>query len=142
MSKVNIKPVRTVVLLSRHKNKTKLKIMLLPSYNGGQKCWDLSSDITKTSDIARGSGAGEVRRYKPKGEQKIVLRSRVLRYNCLEGLLTQSQVLLSFIVANVIIIAKGEIINTSSCSSPNLQELTDASNTVDQLAVQFFILQE
>ena len=91
-------------------------------YNGGQKCWDLSSDITKTSDpspstpnkvefgakwvkmsaffghnIARGSGGG--RRYKPKAEQKIVvLRSRVLRNNCLEGLLTQSQVLLSSIV--------------------------------------------
>ena len=91
-------------------------------YNGGQKCWNLSSDITKTSDpspstpnkvefgakwvkmsaffghnIARGSGGG--RRYKPKAEQKIVvLRSRVLRNNCLEGLLTQSQVLLSSIV--------------------------------------------
>ena len=92
------------------------------SYNGGQKCWDLSSDITKTSDpspstpnkvefgakwvkmsaffghnIARRSGGGG-RRYKPKAEQNIVLRSRVLRNNCLEGLFTQSQVLLSSIV--------------------------------------------
>ena len=77
-------------------------------YNSGQKCWDLSSDITKTSDpspptphkvefgakwakkngffghnIARGIGG---RRDEPKAEQKIVFRSRVLRNNCLEGL--------------------------------------------------------
>ena len=76
--------------------------------NGGQKCWDLSSDITKTSDPSPPTpnkvefGAkwvrmsaflattllGEVgeRRDEPKAEQKIVLRSRVLRNNCLEGL--------------------------------------------------------
>ena len=36
---------------------------------------------------------GEVggRRDEPKAEQKIVLRSRVLRNNCLEGIFTQSQ---------------------------------------------------
>ena len=80
-------------------------------YNGGQKCWDLSSDITKTSDpspptpnkvefgakwvklsaflghnIARGSGGGGGQRDEPKAEQKIVLRSRVLQNYCLEGL--------------------------------------------------------
>ena len=93
------------------------------SDNGGQKCWDLSSDITKTSDPSPptpnkvGFGAkwvkmsgfflattllGEVggRRDEPKAEQKIVLRSRVVHNNCLEGLFTQSQVLLSSIVAN------------------------------------------
>ena len=45
---------------------------------------------------------GEVggRQDEPKAEQKIVLRSRVLRNNCLEGLFTQSQVLLSSIVYN------------------------------------------
>ena len=90
------------------------------AYNGGQKCWDLSSDITKTSDPSPPTpnkvefGAkfvkmrvfftttllGEVggRRDEPKAEQKIVIRSRVLRNNCLEGLFTQSQVLLSSIV--------------------------------------------
>ena len=43
---------------------------------------------------------GEVggRRDEPKAEQKIVLRSRVVHNNCLEGLFTQSQVLLSSIV--------------------------------------------
>ena len=44
-------------------------------------------------------GGGRGRRYKPKAEQKIVLKSRVLRNNCLEGLFTQSQVLLSSIVS-------------------------------------------
>ena len=39
-------------------------------------------------NIARGSGG---RRDEPKAEQKIVLRSRVLRNNCLEGIFTQSQ---------------------------------------------------
>ena len=43
-------------------------------------------------------GEVEGRRYKPKAEQKIVRRSRVLRNNCLKGLFTQSQVLLSSIV--------------------------------------------
>ena len=80
----------------------------IKDYNGGQKCWDLSSDITKTSDpspptpnkVEFGAkwvrmsaflattllgGVGE-RRDEPKAEQKIVLRSRVLRNNCLEGL--------------------------------------------------------
>ena len=78
------------------------------TYNGGQKCWDLSSDITKTNDPSPptpnkvGFGAkwvkmsaflattllGEVgrRRDEPKAEQKIVLRSRVLRNNCFDGL--------------------------------------------------------
>ena len=77
-------------------------------YNGGQKCWDLSGDITKTSDpspptpnkVEFGAkwvrmsaffattllgGVGE-RRDEPKAEQKIVLRSRVLRNYCLEAL--------------------------------------------------------
>ena len=77
-------------------------------YNGGQKCWDLSSDITKTSDpspptpnkvefgakwvklsaffghnIARRAGG---RRNEPKAEQKNALRSRILRNYCLQGL--------------------------------------------------------
>ena len=77
-------------------------------YNGGQKCWDRSSDITKTSDpslppqtklnleqngwkwvlFLATTLLGEVggRRDEPKAEQKIVLRSRVLRNYCLEGL--------------------------------------------------------
>ena len=77
-------------------------------FNGGQKCWDLSSDITKSSDPSAPTpnkvefgakwvrmsaflattllgGVGE-RRDEPKAEQKIVLRSRVLPNNCLEGL--------------------------------------------------------
>ena len=78
--------------------------------NGGQKCWDLSSDITKTSDPSPPTpnkvefGAkwvklsaflattllGEVgaggRQGEPKAAQKIVLRSRVLQDYCLEGL--------------------------------------------------------
>ena len=75
------------------------------TYNGHQKCWDLSSDITKTSDPSPPTpnkvefGAkwvkmsaflattllGEVggRRNELKAEQKIVRRSRVLY--CLEG---------------------------------------------------------
>ena len=46
---------------------------------------------------------GEVgeRRDELKAEQKIVLRSRVVHNNCLEGLFTQSQVLLSSIVWNL-----------------------------------------
>ena len=71
-------------------------------YNGGQKCWDLSSDITKTSDPSPPTpnkvefGAKWVkltafighwgRREEPKAEQKIVLRSRILRNYCWEGL--------------------------------------------------------
>ena len=68
--------------------------------NGGQKCWDLSIDITKTSDPSPPTpnkvefGAKWVklsaflrRRNEPKAEQKIVLRSRILRNYCLEGLL-------------------------------------------------------
>ena len=77
------------------------------TYNGRQKCWDLSSDITKTSDPSPPTpnkvefGAkwvkmsaflattllGEVggRRNELKAEQKIVRRSRVLCNNCLEG---------------------------------------------------------
>ena len=79
-------------------------------YSGGQKCWDLSSDITKTSDpssptpnkvdfcakwvemsvffghIIAGGRGGEGLRDEPKGEQKIVVRSGVLRNKYLEGL--------------------------------------------------------
>ena len=82
-------------------------------YSGGQKCWDLSSDITKTSDSSPptpnkvefgakwgtlsaflattlleevGGGGGGGRWDEPKAEQKIVLRSRILRNYCLEGL--------------------------------------------------------
>ena len=79
-------------------------------YNGGQKCWDLSSDVTKSSDPSPptpnkvGFGANWVkmsaffwpqhckgkwrggRRDEPKAEQKIVLRSRVLRNYFLVGL--------------------------------------------------------
>ena len=54
--------------------------------------WVLFSATTLLGEVGGG------RRYKPKAEQKIVLRSRVLRNNCLEGLFTQSQVLLSSIV--------------------------------------------
>ena len=46
-------------------------------------------------------GEVEGRRDEPKAKQKIVLRSRVVRNNCLEGLFTQSQILLSSIVENV-----------------------------------------
>ena len=56
--------------------------------------WELFSATTLLGEV----GGGEGRRYKLKAEQKIVLRSRVLRNNCLEGLFTQSQVLLSSIV--------------------------------------------
>ena len=77
-------------------------------YNGGQKCWDLSSDITKTSDsspptpnkVEFGAKWGKLSAFlattllgevggrwdEPKAEQKIVLRSRILRNYCLEGL--------------------------------------------------------
>ena len=77
-------------------------------YNAGQKCWDPSSDITKTSDPSPSTpnkvefgakwvqlGAflattllGEVggRWDEPKGERKIVLRSRILQNYCWEGL--------------------------------------------------------
>ena len=54
--------------------------------------WVLFSATTLLGEVGGG------RRYKPKAEQNIVLRSRVLRNNCLEGLFTQSQVLLSSIV--------------------------------------------
>ena len=78
------------------------------TYNGGQKCWDLSSDITKTSDsspptpnkVEFGAKWGKLSAFlattllgevggrwnEPKAEQKIVLRSRILRNYCLEGL--------------------------------------------------------
>ena len=86
------------------------------SYNGGQKCWDLSGDITKTSHPSPPTpnkvafwakclemsaflatpllGGVRGRRDEPKAEPKIVVRSRVLRNNYLEGLFTHSQVLL------------------------------------------------
>ena len=77
------------------------------TYNGGQKCWDLSSDITKTSDPSPPTpnkaefcakwvkmsaflattllgGVGGLQ-HEPKAEQKIVVRSRVLPKNYLEG---------------------------------------------------------
>ena len=82
-------------------------------YNGGQKCWDLSGDISKTSDpspptpnkvefrapcvemsaflaktLLRGVGG---RWDEPKVDQTIVIRSR----GYLTGFFTQSQVLLS-----------------------------------------------
>ena len=81
------------------------------SDNGGQKCWDLSTDITKTSDpspptpnkvefgakwvkrsaffghnIARGRWGGGDDAMNPSAEQKNVLRSRILRSYCLQGL--------------------------------------------------------
>ena len=78
---------------------------ILPDpYNGGQKCWDLSIDITKTTKtsdpsppslfsattlpglVGEGEGGRVGRRDEPKDEQKIVLRSRILRNYCLEGL--------------------------------------------------------
>ena len=47
-----------------------------------------------------GGGGGSVggRREEPKADQKIVIRSRVLRNNYLEAFSTQSQVLLASIV--------------------------------------------
>ena len=83
------------------------------NYNGGQKCWDLSSDITKTSDpspptpnkvefgakwvklsafffyhnIARGSGGGGGGTTQwTQSRTKNFLRSRILRNYCLQGL--------------------------------------------------------
>ena len=78
--------------------------------NGGQKCWDLSSDISKTRDpfpttpnkvefwtkwveksaffgqnIAGGTGGGG-QGDEPKADQKIVIRSRALSNNYLEWL--------------------------------------------------------
>ena len=99
----------------------------IASYNGGQKCWDLSSDITKTSDplpshpkqswiwskmgeteyffghnIARGGGGGGRGRWdEPKAEQKIEkLSLGTESYGTIawKGFYTQSQVLLSSIV--------------------------------------------
>ena len=83
-------------------------------YNGGQKCWDLSSDITKTSDrssnkvefgakmkmsaffghnIARG-------RMNPKPNKKLSLGAGSYVTITWKGFFTQSQVLLSSIVAS------------------------------------------
>ena len=97
-------------------------------YNGGQKRWDLSSDISKTSYpspptpnknefwakwlemsafldtalLGGGGGVGE-RQHEPKADQKIVFSSRVLRKNYMaKGFFTQFQVLLSSIVRAVL----------------------------------------
>ena len=92
-----------------------LSVTQSPStFNGGQKCWDLLSNVTKTRDyfppnpnkveflakwvemscffghnIAReGAGEGKWGDYgmNPKPKKKIVARSRVLRNNYLEEL--------------------------------------------------------
>ena len=70
-------------------------------YSGGQKCWDLSSDITKTSDpssptpnkvefcakwVEMSVFLGTTSLGGVGGEQKIVVRSGVLRNKYLEGL--------------------------------------------------------
>ena len=92
-------------------------------YNGGQKCWDLSSDITKTSDpspptpnkvefgakwvklsaffghnIARGSGGDDG--MNPKPNKKMSLGAESYGIIVCKGFFTQSQVLLSSIVRN------------------------------------------
>ena len=51
----------------------------------------------KSFAVAGGGGVGG-RREEPKADQKIVIRSRVLRNNYLEAFSTQSQVLLASIV--------------------------------------------
>ena len=95
---------------------------MLVVYNGGQKCWDLSSDITKTSDpspptpnkvgfganwvkmsaffchnIARGSGGGDDG-MNPKPNKKLSFEAESYGTIAWKGFFTQSQVLLSSIV--------------------------------------------
>ena len=90
--------------------------------NGGQKCWDLSSDITKTSDpspptpnkvefgakwvklsaffchnIARGRGGGKDDGMNPKPNRKLSLGAESYGTIAWKGFFTQSQVLLSSI---------------------------------------------
>ena len=89
-------------------------------YNAGQKCWDPSSDITKTSDPSPPTpnkvevGAKWVklsaflatkllrkvggRWDEPKAEQNLSLGAEFYRTIAGKGLFTQSQVLLSSIV--------------------------------------------
>ena len=94
----------------------------LGDHNGGQKCWGLSSDITKTSDpspptpnkvefgakwvklsaffdhnIARGRWRGG-QRDEPNAEQKMSLGAEFYGIIACKGFFTQSQVLLSSIV--------------------------------------------
>ena len=93
------------------------------SYNGGQKCWDLSSDITKTGDpspptsnkvefgakwvklsaffghnIARGSGGDDG--MNPKPNKNMSLGAESYGIIACKGFFTQYQVLLSSIVAS------------------------------------------
>ena len=95
----------------------------MSTYNGGQKCWDLSSDITKTSDpspptlnrvefdakwvklsaffghnIARESGGDDG--MNPKPNKKLSLGAESYGTIAWKGFFTQSQVLLSSIVAH------------------------------------------
>ena len=97
----------------------------LQGYNGGQKCWDLSSDITKPSDpspptpnkvefgakwvklsaffdhnIARGRWRGG-QRDEPKAEQKMSLGAEFYGIIACKGFFTQSQVLLSSIIVGL-----------------------------------------
>ena len=60
-------------------------------------------------------GEVEGRRDEPKAKQKIVLRSRVVHNNCLEGLFTQSQLLLSSIVENVTFHIGFPVVQTDRC---------------------------
>ena len=94
-------------------------------YNGGQKCWDLSSNISKTSpkqswifskisgnecffglNITGDWGDDVLMSFtflkELKADHKIAVRSRVLRYYVItwKGFFTQSQVLSSSIVWN------------------------------------------
>ena len=96
----------------------------LQGYNGGQKCWDLSSDITKPSDpspptpnkvefgakwvklsaffghnIARGSGGDDG--MNPKPNKKMSLGAESYGIIACKGFFTQSQVLLSSIIVGL-----------------------------------------
>ena len=100
------------------------------NYNGGQKCWDLSSDIPKTSDpspptpnkvefgakmgetecfsghnIARGSGeGGGDNGMNPKPLKKLSLGAESYGTIAWKGFFTQSQVLLSSIVGLLVLV--------------------------------------
>ena len=109
------------------------------NYNGGQKCWDLSSDITKTSDpspptpnkvefgakwvklsaffsrnIARGGWGDDG--MNPKPNKKMSLGAESYGIIACKGFFTQSQVLLSSIVVPSIILVYDHTLPKSFCA--------------------------
>ena len=113
------------------------------NFNGGQKCWDLSSDITKTSDpspptpnkvefgakwvklsaffdhnIARGRWRGWVGddAMNPKPNKKMSLGAEFYGIIACKGFFTQSQVLLSSIVVPSIILVYVHTLPKSFCA--------------------------